>query len=96
MGKPSRPAGPPRPEFFPLSLLDCGSRTGVGNLAGGNVWITATGAEVGRRDGCANPQGLNPSYSTGQHVRGWFELCGDRASAHGALDRFGGLASSAV
>jgi hypothetical protein len=74
------PAGPPRPNIFPLSLLDCGSRTGVGNLlAGGNVWITANGVEVGRRDGCANPQGLdiNPSYSTGQHVRAWFELCGD-------------------
>ncbi len=74
------PAGPPRPELFVLPLFDCGARTGVGNLLpGASVWITAGGAEVGRVDGCGNPQGvnLNPSYTTGQLVRGWSELCGD-------------------
>jgi hypothetical protein len=78
--KQEYPAGPPRPELFPLPLFDCGSRTGVGNLLpGSNVWITANAAEVGRVNGCANPQGVdvNPSYVRDQHIRAWAELCGD-------------------
>ena len=74
------PAGPPRPEVFPLPLYKCGVRTGVKNLlVGGNVWVTADGAEVGRVDGCGNPQGvnINPSFGNAQKVRAWFELCGD-------------------
>jgi dienelactone hydrolase len=74
------PAGPPRPEIFPLPLYKCGVRTGVGNLLiGGNVWVTANGAEVGRVNGCGNPQGVNiaPPFSMTQKVRAWFELCGD-------------------
>ena len=74
------PAGPPRPEIFPLPLYKCGVRTGVGNLlVGGNVWVTANGAEVGRVDGCGNPQGVNlaPPFSMADKVRAWFELCGD-------------------
>jgi hypothetical protein len=74
------PAGPPRPEIFPLPLYKCGVRTGVGNLLiGGNVWVTADGAEVGRVNGCGNPQGVNiaPSFDMTQKVRAWFDLCGD-------------------
>ena len=52
------PAGPPRPQINPAPVYECGSRTGVGNLlAGGNVWITADGVEVGRVNGCAHPAG---------------------------------------
>src|SRR6266851_1931353 len=74
------PAGPPRPEIFPLPLYKCGVRTGVSNLLiGGNVWVTANGAEVGRVNGCGNPQGVNiaPPFDMAQKVRAWFELCGD-------------------
>lgn len=74
------PAGPPRPEIFPLPLFKCGVRTGVGNLLiGGNVWGTANGAEVGRVNGCGNPQGVNvsPPFNLAEKVRAWFELCGD-------------------
>lgn len=74
------PAGPPRPEIAPTPLYECGCRTGVGNLlSGGNVWVTADGAEVGRVDGCAPSQGVNvsPDFDLGQEVRAWFELCGD-------------------
>lgn len=74
------PAGPPRPEVFPLPLYKCGVRTGVTNLLiGGNVWVTADGAEVGRANGCGNPQGVNiaPPFGMSQKVRAWFELCGD-------------------
>lgn len=74
------PAGPPRPEVFGLPLYRCGVRTGVGNLlVGGNVWVTADGVEVGRVDGCGNPQGVNlaPPFGMSQKVRAWFELCGD-------------------
>jgi hypothetical protein len=74
------PAGPPRPQVNPAPVFRCGVRTGVGNLlAGGNVWITADGVEVGRVNGCAPQQGVNvaPPYGLGQHVRAWFELCGD-------------------
>jgi hypothetical protein len=74
------PAGPPRPEIFPLPLYECGVRTGVSNLLiGGNVWVTADGAEVGRVNGCGNPQGINvaPPFGTAQKVRAWFDLCGD-------------------
>jgi hypothetical protein len=74
------PAGPPRPVINPAPVYECGIRTGVGNLlAGGNVWITADGTEVGRVDGCNPRQGVNvaPPYSLDQHVRAWFELCKD-------------------
>lgn len=74
------PAGPPRPQVNPAPVFRCGVRTGVGNLlAGGNVWITADGVEVGRVNGCSPQQGVNvtPAYALGQHVRAWFELCGD-------------------
>jgi hypothetical protein len=74
------PAGPPRPEIFPLPLYKCGIRTGVGNLLiGSNVWVTADGVEVGRVNGCGNPQGVNisPAFGLTQKVRAWFELCGD-------------------
>jgi hypothetical protein len=74
------PAGPPRPEIFPLPLHQCGVRTGVTNLLiGGNVWVTADGAEVGRVNGCGNPQGVNiaPPFGMTQKVRAWFDLCGD-------------------
>jgi hypothetical protein len=74
------PAGPPRPEINPAPVYECGIRTGVGNLlAGGNVWITADGTEVGRVDGCNPQQGVNvaPAYGLNQHVRAWFELCKD-------------------
>jgi hypothetical protein len=74
------PAGPPRPEIFPLPLYKCGVRSGVDNLLiGGNVWVTANGAEVGRVNGCGNPQGVNaiPPFSTSQKVRALFEPCGD-------------------
>ena len=74
------PAGPPRPVINPAPVYQCGIRTGVGNLlAGGNVWITANGTEVGRVDGCNPQQGVNvaPSYSLNQRVRAWFELCKD-------------------
>ena len=74
------PAGPPRPEIFHTPLYNCGVRTGTTNLLiGGNVWVTADGVEVGRVDGCGNPQGVNvnPAFSTGQKVRAWFELCKD-------------------
>ena len=76
------PAGPPRPHVAPTPLHECGCRTGVGNLlAGGNVWVTADGAEVGRVDGCAPSQGIDvsPDFDLGQEVRGRFELCGDRS-----------------
>lgn len=75
------PAGPPRPQINPSPVFQCGSRTGVSNLlGGGNVWITADGAEVGRVNGCATPQqGVNvdPFYGPGQKVRAHFELCRD-------------------
>jgi hypothetical protein len=74
------PAGPPRPVINPAPVYKCGIRTGVGNLlAGGNVWITADGTEVGRVNGCNPQQGVNvaPPYGLNQHVRAWFELCKD-------------------
>jgi hypothetical protein len=74
------PAGPPRPVINPPPVYRCGIRTGVGNLlAGGNVWITADGTEVGRVNGCNPLQGVNvaPAYGTSQGVRAWFELCKD-------------------
>lgn len=74
------PAGPPRPVIFPLPLYKCGIRTGVDNLLiGGNVWVTTNGAEVGRVNGCGNPQGVNvsPAFGMTEKVRAWFELCGD-------------------
>src|SRR5262245_34923364 len=74
------PAGPPRPEIFPLPLYKCGIRTGVGNLlVGGNVWVTADNVEVGRVNGCGNPQGVNisPEFASAQKVRAWFEMCKD-------------------
>ncbi|HEX6861855.1 MAG TPA: hypothetical protein VF414_03510, partial [Thermoanaerobaculia bacterium] len=74
------PAGPPRPVINPAPVFECGIRTGVSNLvAGGNVWITADGTEVGRVDGCKPHQGVNvtPAYGLNQRVRAWFELCGD-------------------
>ena len=74
------PAGPPRPQINPAPPLVCGVRTGVGNLlSGGNVWITANGAERGRVDGCQPMQGVNvmPAYGSGEEVRAWFELCSD-------------------
>jgi hypothetical protein len=74
------PAGPPRPEVFPVPLHKCGIRTGVGNLLiGGNVWVTSDGAEIGRHNGCGNPQGVNvsPPFEQGRTVRAWFELCAD-------------------
>ena len=74
------PAGPPRPEINPAPVYRCGVRTGVSNLlAGGNVWITADGTEVGRVNGCSPHQGVNvsPAYGLGQKVRAWFELCND-------------------
>lgn len=74
------PAGPPRPELFPLPLYQCGVRAGVNNLLiGGNVWITADNQEVGRVNGCGNPQGVDvaPPFGMSQKVRAWFELCGD-------------------
>lgn len=74
------PAGPPRPEVFPLPLYACGIRTGVGNvIAGGNLWLTEDGAEAGRVNGCGNPQGadVSPAFSLNQRVRAWYELCAD-------------------
>jgi len=74
------PAGPPRPQINPAPVYECGSRTGVSNLlVGGNVWITADAAEVGRVDGCSDHQGVNvnPDYGLDQEVRAWFELCED-------------------
>jgi hypothetical protein len=74
------PAGPPRPVINPAPVYECGIRTGVGNLlAGGNVWITADGTEVGRVNGCNPQQGVNvaPAYGLNQHVRAGFELCKD-------------------
>src|SRR5262249_11012030 len=74
------PAGPPRPEINPAPVYECGVRTGVGNLlAGGTVWITADGVEVGKVPGCNPQQGVNvaPPYALNQHVRAWFELCDD-------------------
>ncbi|MGH3145245.1 MAG: hypothetical protein ACRDTR_05535 [Rubrobacter sp.] len=74
------PAGPPRPEINPAPVYRCGVRTGVSNLlTGGDVWITADGAEVGRVQGCSQHQGVNvsPAYGLGQKVRAWFELCND-------------------
>jgi len=74
------PAGPPRPQINPAGVFRCGIRTGVSNLlAGGNVWVTADGTEVGRIDGCSPHQGvnINPPYGGGQHVRAFFELCND-------------------
>jgi hypothetical protein len=74
------PGGPPRPIVKPAPVFKCGVRTGVGNLlSGGNVWITADGAEVGRVNGCAQQQGVNvaPPYGLGQKVRAWFEICHD-------------------
>lgn len=74
------PAGPPRPEISPAPLYGCGVRTGVRNLlAGGTVWLTADGTEVGKVTGCAPHQGINvtPAYSPTQHVRAWFEICKD-------------------
>ena len=74
------PAGPPRPRIDPAPVFRCGSRTGVANLlAGGTVWITADGGQVGRVEGCSPHQGVNvsPDYGLGQDVRAWFELCGD-------------------
>lgn len=74
------PAGPPRPVISPAPVFKCGIRTGVGNLlAGGKVWITANGTEVGQVDGCNPQQGVNvnPAYNLNQSVRAWFELCKD-------------------
>lgn len=74
------PAGPPRPVINPAPVFKCGIRTGVGNLlAGGEVWITADGTEVGRVKGCNPQQGVNvtPAYGLNQHVRAFFELCKD-------------------
>ena len=50
---------------IPAPVYACGVRTGVGNLlVGSNVWITADGIEVGRKDGAASQQGVNvaPPY----------------------------------
>ncbi|MCP4380878.1 MAG: hypothetical protein GY798_05560 [Hyphomicrobiales bacterium] len=74
------PHGPPRPVIDPGPVYACGSRTGVSNLlAGGSVWITADGGEVGRVDGCREHQGVNvnPDYSLGQVVRAHYQLCDD-------------------
>ena len=74
------PAGPPCPVINPAPIHEYGIRTGVGNLlAGGNVWITADGIEVGMAEGCNPQQGVNvaPAYSLNQRVRAWFDLCSD-------------------
>ena len=74
------PAGPPRPQINPAPVYECGVRTGVGNLlVGSNVWITADGIEVGRKDGAASQQGVNvaPPYLFGQSVVAWSSLCND-------------------
>lgn len=74
------PAGPPRPELFQTPLYDCGVRTGMGNLlVGCSVRITAEGADVGAVASANDPQGvgISPAYKTGDHVRGWAELCHD-------------------
>jgi dienelactone hydrolase len=74
------PAGPPRPEVFPLPPFDCGVRTGVGNLlVGCDVRVTADMADVGAAAGANNPQGVNiaPPFATGQRVRAWATLCAD-------------------
>jgi alpha-beta hydrolase superfamily lysophospholipase len=74
------PAGPPRPEIFPLPLYDCGVRTGVGNLlVGSDVRVEADASTVGSVSGANNPQGINigPAFNTGQRVRAWADLCHD-------------------
>ena len=74
------PAGPPRPQINPAPVYRCGARTGVANLlVGGNVWITADGAERGRVEGCNDHQGVNvnPDYGADEEVRAWFEMCED-------------------
>jgi dienelactone hydrolase len=74
------PAGPPRPEIFPLPLYDCGVRTGIGNLlVGCDVRVEANGNAVGQIAGANNPQGvnLNPVFATGQMVRAFATLCND-------------------
>ena len=76
------PAGPPRPELFPLPVHGCGTRVGVGNLlVGSNVGVEANGSQVGQVSGAANPQGVNvsPAFSNGQVVRAFTELCGNVA-----------------
>jgi hypothetical protein len=74
------PAGPPRPGISPTPLYECGVRTSVTNLlAGGTVWLTVDGTEVGKVAGCSPQQGVNvnPAYGPDQHVRAWFEMCND-------------------
>nr|AHZ89322.1 hypothetical protein [uncultured bacterium 'pool 3 contig00022'] len=76
------PAGPPRPVINPAPVYECGSRTGVSNLLTGcNVWISADGTEVGRRDGAKEHQGVNvnPDYGLNQRVRAHAEICRDEA-----------------
>src|SRR6516225_3253063 len=66
------PAGPPRPELFPLPLNKCGIRTGVGNLiVGCDVEILVEGNPDGSVQGANNPQGVNliKAYVDNQHVR---------------------------
>lgn len=77
------PAGPPRPVISPAPVYQCGSRTGVSNLlTGGNVWITADGAIVGKVNGCQEMTGVDvdPDYGLNQQVRAWFMLCEDPSS----------------
>jgi hypothetical protein len=74
------PAGLPRPRVNPAPVHECGSRTGVENLVTGcNVWIEATGTEVGRVNGAAPHQGVNvnPDYGLAQDVVAFAELCGE-------------------
>ena len=74
------PAGPPRPELFPLPLNKCGVRTGVGNLiVGCDVKVLVDGNPDGLVAGANNPQGVNLTnfYVDGQHVRAQASLCND-------------------
>jgi hypothetical protein len=74
------PAGPPRPELFPLPLYKCGIRTGVGNLlVGCDVEILVEGNPDGSVPGANNPQGVNlvNPYVDGQRVRAQATLCND-------------------
>jgi hypothetical protein len=74
------PAGPPRPELFPLPLNKCGIRTGVNNLiVGCDVEIRVDGNPDGAVQGANNPQGINlvNAYVDNQHVRARATLCGD-------------------
>lgn len=85
------PAGPPRPQIDPAPVLRCGSRTGVANLlGGGNVWITADGAEVGRVDGCGAPRqgvNINPIYGLGKRYVPISSCVATPARRHWSLSR---------